>query len=54
MMVCTTVAVAAPVKTICGDYTYVVPDNVSREEAKRIAAERARLEALAAEFGTTV
>jgi len=45
---------AAPVKTICGDYTYVVPDNVSREEAKRIAAERARLEALAAEFGTLV
>ncbi len=45
---------AAPVKTICGDYTYVVPDNVSREEAKRIAAERARLEALAAEYGMMV
>lgn len=49
-----TATVAAPIKTICGDYTYVVPDNVSREEAKRIAAERARLEALAAEFGTLV
>lgn len=45
---------ATPVKTICGDYTYVVPDNVSREEAKRIAAERARLEALATEYGTLV
>lgn len=54
MMVCAVVAVAAPVKTICGDYTYVVPENVSREEAKRIAAERARQEALAAEFGTMV
>lgn len=45
---------ATPVKTICGDYTYVVPENVNREEAKRIAAERARLEALAAEYGTLV
>lgn len=45
---------AVPVKTICGDYTYVVPENVSREEAKRVAAERARIEALAAEYGTIV
>lgn len=45
---------AVPVKTICGDYTYIVPENVSREEAKRIAAERARIEALAAEYGTIV
>ncbi len=45
---------ATPIKTICGDYTYVVPDNVSRDEAKRTAAERARLEALATEFGTMV
>ncbi len=45
---------AVPVKTICGDYTYIVPENVSREEAKRIAAERARIEALATEFGTIV
>lgn len=48
------VSAAAPVKTICGDYTYVVPDNVNREDAKRIATERARLEALAAEYGTLV
>lgn len=45
---------AAPIKTICGEYTYVVPDNVSREDAKRIAAERARLEALTTEYGTLV
>ena len=45
---------AAPIKTICGEYTYIVPDNVSREDAKRIAAERARLDALATEYGTLV
>ena len=45
---------AVPIKTICGEYTYVVPDNVSREEAKRIAAERARLDALAMVYGTLV
>lgn len=45
---------AAPIKTICGDYTYIVPDHIGREEAKRIAAERARLDALASEFGTLI
>ncbi len=46
--------IAAPIKTICGEYTYVVPENVTREEAKRIATERARIDALAKEFGTSV
>lgn len=41
------VCMAVPIKTICGEYTYIVPDNVSREDAKRTAAERARMNALA-------
>ena len=39
---------------ICGEYRYVAPDNVSPADAKRIALERARLEAMAKEFGTNV
>jgi len=42
-----------PVK-ICGEYTYIVPENVSYEEAKNIAVERAKIEALAVKFGTIV
>ncbi len=45
---------APPIKTICGDYTYVVSENVSRDEAKHIAAERARIEALSAVYGINV
>ena len=48
------VCMAVPIKTICGEYTYIVPDNVSREDAKRTAAERARIDALATEYGTLV
>jgi len=40
--------------TICGEYTYVAPENVSLEQAKQTALERAKLEALADKFGTTV
>lgn len=39
---------------VCGEYCYVAPDNVSPADAKRIALERARLEAMAKEFGTNV
>ena len=39
---------------VCGEYRYVAPDNVSPADAKRIALERARLEAMAKEFGTNV
>lgn len=48
------VCMAVLIKTICGEYTYIVPDNVSREDAKRTAAERARIDALATEYGTLV
>lgn len=36
------------------EYTYVTSSEMSVAEAKRIAAERARLQALADEFGTTI
>lgn len=42
------------VENICGEYKYIVPENVSLAEAKAIAIERARLTAIANEFGTTV
>jgi len=39
---------------VSGEYHYVVPENVSITEAKSIAIERSRLEAMAKEFGTYV
>ena len=41
-------------KSISGEYTFVSDGDISLSEAKRIAAERARIEALASEFGTTI
>lgn len=37
-----------------GEYTYVVPENVTLEQAKKIARERAIQQCLADEFGTLV
>ena len=45
---------AQKVKTVEGKYTYYVPDNVSKEEAKKIALDRAMIQALIDEFGTVV
>ena len=42
------------VVNICGEYKYIAPDNLSPAEARAIALERARLTALANEFGTNV
>lgn len=39
---------------ICGEYTFIAPGNISLENAKEIAVERARIDALAAQFGRTV
>lgn len=36
------------------EYIYYAPENISLEEAKRIALERAKLQAIADEFGTIV
>jgi hypothetical protein len=45
---------AQKTEKICGEYTYRAPENVSLEQAKQIALERAKLEALSEKFGTTV
>lgn len=47
-------AFAQKVKKVCGEYTFYVPENISVSEARRIALERAKLQALADEFGTIV
>jgi len=43
-----------PVVMVRGEYTFVVPENISREQARRIAIERAREQALINEFGRKV
>lgn len=45
---------AQKVQKICGEYTYYAPSNISLDEAKKIAIERAKLTALAEEFGTLI
>jgi len=42
------------IEEICGEYTYIIPENVTLEQAKRIAIERAKIEALANKYGTIV
>lgn len=42
------------VKSVEGEYVYYAPENVTIEEAKRTALERARIQALADAFGTVV
>lgn len=41
-------------KTVEGEYTYHAPENVTLEEAKRMALDRAKIQALADAFGTIV
>lgn len=41
-------------KTVEGEYTYHAPENVTPEEAKRTALDRAKIQALADVFGTIV
>lgn len=41
-------------KTVEGEYTYHAPENVTLEEAKRTALDRAKIQALADAFGTIV
>lgn len=41
-------------QTVCGEYVYYAPADVSIEEAKRIAIDRAKLSALAETFGTLI
>ena len=54
LLIITATATAQKAVTVCGDYTYVVPENVSLEQAKQIALEKAQIQCIADEFGTTV
>lgn len=45
---------AQKLKTVEASYTYHAPDNVTLEQAKRTALERAQIEALANMFGTKI
>lgn len=47
-------AYAQKTKTVEGEYNYIQPGNVTLDEARAIALERARTKALADEFGTIV
>lgn len=42
------------IKTVEGEYTYHAPENITPEEAKRTALDRAKIKALADAFGTVV
>lgn len=46
--------ISQTVINVSGEYTYYAPINISIEQAKEIALERARLQCLADEFGTVV
>jgi len=54
IFVITSTISAQRVKTVEGEATYIIPKNVSQEEAEHIAVERAKIQALADEFGTIV
>ena len=47
-------AFAQRTEKVTGRYTYYAPENVTLEEAKRTALDRAKLSAIADEFGTLV
>lgn len=47
-------SLAQKTQKVCGSYIYYAPENVSVEDAKRIALERAKITALAGAFGTLV
>lgn len=49
-----TILFAQQVKSVVGEYVYRAPNNVTVDQAKRIALERAQLEAIAEVFGTNI
>lgn len=53
LLVCIEVA-AQKTKTVTATYTYYAPETMSLEEAKRTALDRAKIKAIADEFGTIV
>lgn len=47
-------ALAQRVEKVTGEYVYYAPENLSLEEAKRTALERAKIQAIADAFGTII
>lgn len=45
---------AQKIKTVDGEYTYIVPENINLDKAKHIALERLKIQLIEEEFGTTV
>lgn len=54
MLTSAVLAFSQRVKTVEAEYVYYAPENVTVEEAKRTALERARIQAIADAFGTVV
>lgn len=54
LLLVSTTATAQRVKELSAEYTFITTADMSVSEAKRTALERARIQALADEFGTTV
>ena len=55
VLCCTMIATHAQrTAKVVGEYIYYAPENVTLEEAKRTALDRAKLQAMADEFGTIV
>ena len=42
------------VRTLDGEYAYVVPENVDLEKAKQVALERVKIQIIADEFGSVL
>ena len=54
LLTLTSTVFAQKMKTVEGEYTYHAPENVTVEQARRTALDRAMIQALADEFGTIV
>lgn len=54
LLVFTSAAFAQKLRTVEAEYTYYAPENVTLEQARRTALDRAMIQALADEFGTIV
>jgi len=54
IMMLPSVVFAQKIETVEGSYTYYAPENVTLEQAKRTALDRAKIQAIAEFFGTLV
>ena len=54
LLIAATVSYAQKVQKVTASYTYYAPENVTLEEAKRTALDRAKIQAIADAFGTLV